>query len=81
VAQEDVLADRARSASHRAPRYLALRSCLLVALLAAAAGAGLRLARPVDPPDPALLERLEAWKALASEPERSHHLQGPVRSP
>ena len=79
--QKDLLADRARSASHRAPRYLALGSCLLIALVAAAAGAGLRLAWPVGPPDPALLERLEAWKALALEAERSHHLQGPVRSP
>ncbi|HEX8663403.1 MAG TPA: hypothetical protein VF744_05175 [Beijerinckiaceae bacterium] len=76
-----VLPDETRPAPHRAPRYLALGSCLLIAILAAIAGASLRLAKPVDPPDPAFLERLAAWKALAPEAARMHHLQGPARAP
>ena len=70
------MAPNDRSAPLRAPRY-ALRSCLLLALLGTAAGLGLRLMKPVAPPDPALLGRLEGWKALAAELGRAHHLQGP----
>jgi hypothetical protein len=62
-----------------APRYLSLGSCLALALLGAAAGLGLRLLKPVAPPDPALLARLETWKALAPELQKSHHLQAPRR--
>jgi hypothetical protein len=41
-----------------------------------AAGLGLALLalKPADLPDPALLARLEQWKALAPEVARSHRL-------
>jgi hypothetical protein len=74
------LPEETRPARHRPPRYLALGSCLLIAFLGAAAGASLRLGKPVAPPDSAFLERLAAWKALAPEAARMHHLQGPPPS-
>jgi hypothetical protein len=77
---EQNLTERTRSASQRAPRYLALPSCLFMAVLGAAGGAALRLAKPVDPPDSAFLARLDRWKALAAELDRAHHLQGPPPS-
>jgi hypothetical protein len=78
---KSISAERTQPAPYPVPRYLALKSRLLIAVLAAAAGVGLRLAKPVAPPDPAFLERLEGWKAHAAEFERAHHLQGPPPSP
>jgi hypothetical protein len=75
----DMPLEHPRSAQ-RAPPYLSLKACLVLAVAGAAAGAGLRLVRPVDRPDAALLERLERWKALAPEIERSHRLRGPARA-
>jgi hypothetical protein len=73
------MADEAPSAladgNHRPPGYLPVEACLAIALLGAVAGVGLRLLKPVDPPDAALLARLEAWKVLAPTLEHVHHLQ------
>lgn len=52
-----------------------VRSCLVLAALGAAAGLALRLAVPVEPPDPAFLARVEEWKTLAPELERRHRMQ------
>ena len=46
-----------------------------MALFGAVAGAGLRLLKPVDPPDPALKGRLETLKAMAPTLQKMHHLQ------
>ena len=55
--------------------FLSVRRCLLLAVLAAVIGVGLRLAKPVDPPDPAFLERVESWNRLAAELLAGHHLE------
>ena len=57
------------------PRYLGLAACLVLAAAATGLGLALRIARPVEAPDPAFLARIEAWKALAHELERGHHME------
>jgi hypothetical protein len=62
------------------PSYLRLGPVLALAAIGATAGLALRLAIPVGPPDAALVQRLEAWKANAPELERNHH-RGVTRRP
>ena len=62
-------------AHSRISTLLTLRRCLALAALAALAGLTLRLAKPVEPPDPAFLERVETWNRLAPELEAAHHLE------
>jgi hypothetical protein len=57
------------------PEFLSVRRCVLLAVLAAVVGVALRLAKPLDPPDPAFLERVESWNRLASELLAGHHLE------
>jgi Glycosyl transferases group 1 len=71
----DVLGRRKGGAGRRPPRYLTLRACLVLALAAVASGLALRLARPVEPPEPGLVQRIEAWKARAAELQRFHRQQ------
>jgi hypothetical protein len=63
---------RGESRPRRTPRYLTVRGCLVLALAGVAIGLALRLARPVEPPEPALLARIDAWNALAIELRRGH---------
>jgi hypothetical protein len=57
------------------PRILTIGRCLVLAALTALVGATLRLAKPVEPPDAAFLERVESWNRLAPELEAAHHLE------
>lgn len=52
---------------------LGVRLCLMLALAAVLTGLAVRLAKPVDPPDPGFIERVETWKRLAAELEAGHH--------
>lgn len=51
-----------------------VRFCLVLAALGAAAGLALRLAVPVEPPEPTFLARVEQWRTLAPELERERRM-------
>jgi glycosyltransferase involved in cell wall biosynthesis len=68
----DALARAKADLPLRPPWYLTLRGCLVIAAAGVAVGLALRLARPVQPPEPGLLARIETWKALAAELQRNH---------
>jgi hypothetical protein len=60
---------------------MSVRLCLLLAALGTAAGLGLRMLVPSQPPDGEILARLEHWKSVGSffeneRAERSRKARG-----